>query len=354
MTAAFSLPWAFKMNDGAVPSTVRELVDRKGYKILKKIGSGTSADIYVVLSNRYNDHFILKYVHLDRMTVCQQCELNVLKALNSVHVIRLYDFEVSPQNVALFLEYCPAGSLHDHIRQYGPLGGPKLIGVLKTLLSGLNFIHTRRISHGDIKPQNILIDRHGRLKYADFGLSRAILFQGKSTLRTGSLGYAAPELFEQAPFDAFAADLWALGVTIYFITTGRIPWPCGTIEEYAGALQRRELEYPPEMPDFIRDMISKLVAWVPQQRISCAILLDSPLFTGVSDKDGILLSQQRTFTSLRKGPQTKTAYMTLKSIAQVGRKRLNGSHHNICETFQLRKPRTSMSETDLRDLDQRV
>ena len=317
---------------------LNQIAGRKGYTIMKKIGFGASADIYIVRSNRYSDNFILKFVHLERMTICKECELNVLKGLNSVYVIRLYDFDVGPHHLGLFLEYCPAGNLYDYVRNHGPFAGQQLSGVIKILLSGLDFIHSNHVSHGDIKPQNVLIDRHGRLKYADFGFSRAIMFNGKSTIRSGSIGYAAPEVLKKAPFDAFAADLWALGVMIYFVATGRTPWPeCNNLVSYAQSLERNEVAYPDDVPDVARLVVEKLLVWNPAERVRCGEILSYPMFTGVTPKDGIIHVDSHVVIPRKPATGTTQGYLTLRSITKPARKFVRMSHQHRPNDFDVHR-----------------
>jgi serine/threonine protein kinase len=137
-------------------------------------------------------------------------------------VIYFYDFVTTPLFQYLFLEFCPAGTLLDVVRKAGPFEGAQLHAACKAILNGLAYIHGRHIAHLDIKPSNIFIDRFGRPKLADFGISRRFA-DPSSVHRAGTLAFLAPEVLGCAAYDPFKADIWSLGVTFYVMAFGSDP-----------------------------------------------------------------------------------------------------------------------------------
>ncbi|KAL1764088.1 sperm motility kinase W, partial [Sigmodon hispidus] len=98
------------------------------------------------------------------------------------------------------------------------------------VVSGVHYLHQRHIAHRDIKLENILIDRAGKVKLCDFGL--AIQFTEGQMLEEvcGSLLYEAPEILARKPYDGLAVDMWSLGVVLYVLVTGEFPYVETTVD----------------------------------------------------------------------------------------------------------------------------
>ncbi|OHT14508.1 Aurora kinase B [Tritrichomonas foetus] len=273
----------------AASEEVIELLCRKGYIFCGRIATGGTSSIYLIKSLKFNDNFILKQIELKKLISCKRCELEALRGLNSNMVIRLYDFEVAEDYIYLILEYCPMGSLEKIVKDDGPFERHKLLGIYKLILEALRFIHSRKFAHSDIKPANILVDRYGRSKFADFGFSMKFRTDEISTQRAGSLNYLPPEIITQNQFDPFSADIWSTGITFYYLATGTVPWP-STQTEIIPAIVKGDLNWPASFPEDIKEFISKMVTLNPKERWSVDSLLKHPLLDGVDSKDGFLKS----------------------------------------------------------------
>ncbi|CAI2361863.1 unnamed protein product [Moneuplotes crassus] len=125
------------------------------------------------------------------------------------------------------LEYCPNGSLYDFVKRNGPLGENEACFYFKQLVYAVKHLHDNNIAHCDIKPGNIFFDEYFNIKLGDFGC--AFAFESKQygvTRCLGTKSYMAPEVFKaskETPYSPFIADILALGCTLYFMVTGKIP-----------------------------------------------------------------------------------------------------------------------------------
>ncbi|OHT17058.1 hypothetical protein TRFO_41347 [Tritrichomonas foetus] len=279
---------SFQCNDDLLLS----VLSRKGYSYVSPIGKGGTATCHVVYSHRYNMNFVVKKMVQDDSVACSKCELNALQQLNSSDVIRMYDYDLLPDCIFLFLEYCSNGSLLDVVKKSGPLTGKRLYGVVKSLLSAISFIHSKRFAHLDIKPANILVDRYGRIKLADFGLSRFMKHGcNLSTQRAGTVIFMPPEMFLSSMFDPFAADIWSLGVTIYYLAIGLVPWVTKSFEDIKNSVISGSLTFPSGFQDkSIMFLIKEMLKVEPKQRPRAEDLLKLPFLQKAEKKDGTIIT----------------------------------------------------------------
>jgi serine/threonine protein kinase len=216
-----------------------------------------------------------------------------LKQLTCPYVIMLYDYERTPDSVYIFLEYCPHGALDTIIDKSGPLSGAKLYGMCKAILTGLAYIHSNRCAHSDLKPANILIDRYGRPKLADFGFSRVFTQNTLTDEHAGSMGFAAPEIFQPRSFDPFKADIWAAAMTIIYIATANLPWKQHVapliVKEIESGVMVPPRDFDPKLMPLIRSMTSKN----PAQRPTADKCLTIEPIASADVKNGFLLPDKR-------------------------------------------------------------
>jgi serine/threonine protein kinase len=276
------------MADGPLP-LLGTILESKGYELVKEIGRGASASCYAVLSRQYHEIFCVKAMALEKAQTCSDCELNALRQLSCPSIIYLYDFVSTPSHLFLFLEFCPGGSIIEVIRRTGPLKGQLLYAVAKAILVGLAYIHGRRFAHLDIKPANILVDRFGRPKLADFGISRGFSQEQASSQRAGTLGFIAPEMFwSSRTYDPFKADVWALGITFFFLATGSSPWASRHQDQLRVEILDGVVVCPPEVPRRFMALIRAMCDRDPATRATAAECLEMPIFEGIDVKDAKL------------------------------------------------------------------
>lgn len=289
------------------------VLSMKGYTFVGLIGEGGSSKCYAVKSLKYSTIFVCKQIYLANSYICTDCEINALKELNSPNVILLYDFLIERPYVYLWLEYCPRGSILGYVHNQGPPKGTTLIGICYGLLTGLTYIHEQKYAHFDIKPGNILIDRYGRPKLADFGLSRIFKQKAKSVERAGTIEYMSPELFKEGHYDPFKVDIWALGVTFYYLASGKHPWVSKNRDDIMREISSGGIKiWPQGMSIEFKTLINVMCALDPARRPTAQQLLKMPLFKGVTTTDGYIPEAK---TATDKPRQTKTQGLTtLKHI----------------------------------------
>lgn len=206
------------------------------YKILNPIGEGGFATCFTCFSEKYNNTYCVKLMELssERKTLPEtfNAEINSLIKVTHPNVVGIYDYFNSKNILYIILEYCTGGSLDRIIQKKKKIEPPELFSMCKQILTALQVVHSLGIAHRDIKPQNILLDNHQRPKLADFGLAQQITKSELSERFSGSLPFKSPEILNMKPYDPFLGDVWALGVTFYYMAFGELPWKANTMTDW--------------------------------------------------------------------------------------------------------------------------
>jgi len=209
---------------------IGRLLDRR-YQIGPRIARGGMASVYEATDLRLDRVVAVKVMHpgmgddgefADRFVR----EARAAARLSHPHVVAVYDQGDEDGTVFLAMEYVPGHTLRDVIRKESPMAPSKALALLDPVLSALAAAHRAGLIHRDIKPENVLIADDGRVKVADFGLAKAISADTQHTatggVLIGTVSYLAPELVVDGKADA-RADVYAAGVVLYELLTGRKP-----------------------------------------------------------------------------------------------------------------------------------
>lgn len=148
--------------------------------------------------------------------------------------------------------------------------------IAKQLVQALHYLHSNRVIHRDMKPQNILVGAHGRVKLCDFGFARAMSFNTVVlTSIKGTPLYMAPELVKEQPYD-LTVDLWSLGVILYELLVGQPPFYTNSIYSLINHIVKDPVEYPADISPDLRSFLQGLLRKDPRQRLSWPDLLQHP------------------------------------------------------------------------------
>jgi serine/threonine-protein kinase len=257
---------------------VQQLVDNR-YRLVKSLGSGGMADVYLahddildrdvalkVMSNRYasDEEFVERFKR----------EAQSAAALSHPNIVSIFDRGESEDGTYyIAMEYLPGGTLKNRIVKRGALPARTAAAVALQMAEALRAAHERDVIHRDIKPHNILITGLGDVKVTDFGIARAA---ASSTMtRTGHIlgtaHYISPEQAMGEPVGP-ASDLYSLGVVLYEMLTGELPFdaetPLGIAMKHVNGHLRQPKELNPAVPDGINAITLRLLAKNPEDRYS--------------------------------------------------------------------------------------
>jgi serine/threonine protein kinase len=259
------------------------------YRLLRQLGYGGIATVHLARDELLAQQVALKIIHpylRRRGAVLDALRREVLINRRLAHpgVARIFELVEEPGEGRVFLtmEYLPGGDLKTRIVDGGPLPLPEALRICEELLDALGEAHRLGIVHRDIKPQNVLFSGSGQSKLADFGLARCgALFELSPELRVaGTPEYLAPEAVESRYADA-RSDLYSLGVTLYEMLTGRLPFTAGSPYELLRRHAREEAAPPsslrPEIPKALDRLVLKALAKEPADRFQTAAELRKAL-----------------------------------------------------------------------------
>ena len=253
------------------------VLDRHDFKLVSKLGSGGFGSVYLVFSRRYKEEFALKVIAKNDLS---NREIFALTNLRHPNIVTVYDVFEDSSRVYMVLEHCPCGSFQQLYEDGVILQKEQLQVHFRDILRALAYCHSQGIAHRDVKPGNILIDRHKRVKLVDFGLAEKCEKGNVCVGFVGSKKFAAPEMKSSRKWDPFAADIWSLGVTFYMMATGTDPWEDSGDSpiSHAGDGNKGIYDIPSTLDVDIARFIKSTMEYNPQFRLTAEQLLKLPLF----------------------------------------------------------------------------
>ncbi|MDQ1287862.1 MAG: serine/threonine protein kinase, bacterial [Actinomycetota bacterium] len=203
-------------------------------------------------------------------------ERDLLAAVSSPHVVRVHDLVVDGDELGIVMDLVPGGHLRRAVTYPCPMSTAAELGV--QIADGLAAVHATGVIHRDLKPENVLVDSDGNggvcLRLTDFGISRLVDAALTQTTVTGTPGYLAPEVAAGAR-PAAGADLYALGIVLYELCTGRAPFVADNPLVLILAHTRQEPRRPIGMPDSLWNLVAAMLAKSPEARPSASWVRDA-------------------------------------------------------------------------------
>jgi eukaryotic-like serine/threonine-protein kinase len=255
---------------------MQQLVDNR-YRLVKPLGSGGMADVYLAHDNILDRDVALKvmstrYASDEEFVERFKREAQSAAALSHPNIVSIFDRGESEDGTYyIAMEYLPGGTLKDRIMSKGALPARTAAAVALQIAEALKCAHERGVIHRDIKPHNILITESGDVKVTDFGIARAA--SSSTMTRTGSIlgtaHYISPEQAMGEPVGP-ASDLYSLGVVLYEMLTGELPYdaetPLGIAMKHVNGHLQPPKAVDPSIPDGINAITCRLLAKDPEDR----------------------------------------------------------------------------------------
>ncbi|CAG0879385.1 unnamed protein product [Darwinula stevensoni] len=240
------------------------------YELEKTIGKGNFAIVKCAMHMIAKCRVAIKIVNkmkLDEENMKKILrEIEIIKLLRHPHIIRLYQVMETEKMLYLVMEYASNGEIFDYLVANTRMTEPEARCKFREIVSAIDYCHRKRIVHRDIKAENLLLDHNMSIKIADFGFSN--FYEPGAKLRTwcGSPPYAAPELFEGRDYDGPKADIWSLGIVLYVLVCGALPFDGNTLHSLRQKVLCGKFRVPYFMSSDCENLLRNMLVVDPEKR----------------------------------------------------------------------------------------
>uniref|UniRef100_A0A8C5EBW7 non-specific serine/threonine protein kinase n=1 Tax=Gouania willdenowi TaxID=441366 RepID=A0A8C5EBW7_GOUWI len=229
------------------------------YRLLKTIGKGNFAKVKLARHILTGREVAIKII--------DKTQLNPT-SLQKVSVLPLQLFEVIETDKTLYLimEYASGGEVFDYLVSHGRMKEVEARAKFRQIVSAVHYCHTKNIVHRDLKAENLLLDADANIKIADFGFSNEFTLGNKLDTFCGSPPYAAPELFQGKKYDGPEVDVWSLGVILYTLVSGSLPFDGQNLKELRERVLRGKYRVPFYMSTDCEGILRRFLVLNPSKR----------------------------------------------------------------------------------------
>ena len=202
-------------------------------------------------------------------------EVRIMKHLDHPNIVKLYQVIETDKTLYLVMEYASGGEVFDYLVAHGRMKEKEARAKFRQIVSAVEYLHQMHIVHRDLKAENLLLDADMNIKIADFGFSNEFVPGNKLDTFCGSPPYAAPELFQGKKYDGPEVDVWSLGVILYTLVSGSLPFDGQNLKELRERVLRGKYRIPFYMSTDCENLLKKFLVLNPAKRSSLdAIMRD--------------------------------------------------------------------------------
>ncbi|NXF75166.1 STK36 kinase, partial [Sclerurus mexicanus] len=253
------------------------------YHVLEMIGEGSFGRVYKGRRKHSAQVVALKFIpkvgRSEKELKNLQREIEIMRGLHHPNIIQMLDSFETDKEVVVVTDYAE-GELFQILEDDGNLPEDQVQMIAAQLVSALYYLHSHRILHRDMKPQNILLGKDGVVKLCDFGFARAMSIHTMVlTSIKGTPLYMSPELVEERPYD-HTADLWSVGCILYELFVGTPPFYTSSIFQLVSLIVKNPVKWPTTMSPVFKSFLEGLLMKDPHQRLSWPELLSHPFIAG--------------------------------------------------------------------------
>ncbi|XP_063470014.1 serine/threonine-protein kinase MARK1 isoform X9 [Symphalangus syndactylus] len=240
------------------------------YRLQKTIGKGNFAKVKLarhVLTGREVAVKIIDKTQLNPTSLQKLFrEVRIMKILNHPNIVKLFEVIETEKTLYLVMEYASGGEVFDYLVAHGRMKEKEARAKFRQIVSAVQYCHQKCIVHRDLKAENLLLDGDMNIKIADFGFSNEFTVGNKLDTFCGSPPYAAPELFQGKKYDGPEVDVWSLGVILYTLVSGSLPFDGQNLKELRERVLRGKYRIPFYMSTDCENLLKKLLVLNPIKR----------------------------------------------------------------------------------------
>ena len=257
------------------------------FEIKKELGIGSYGKVYLVMHKKTKAEYALKMIDkLDKINQEDKAyfnrEIEIMYKLNHPNIVKLYGHFEDNNYCYMLMQYIPNGDAFELIPKNGKKqNNMKLVAsILKDLICAIYYMHNMKpkIMHRDIKPENILLDENNNAYLIDFGWSNYIINNRRRYTICGTPFYLPPEMITEKGHDE-NVDIWSIGVLLFELITGKVPFEGNDIEEVANNIVKLKIKWPSDIDPDAKDLISKILRLNQNERLSIEKILSHKFFS---------------------------------------------------------------------------
>ncbi|XP_040185009.1 serine/threonine-protein kinase MARK2 isoform X7 [Rana temporaria] len=254
----------------SIPTSADEQPHIGNYRLLKTIGKGNFAKVKLarhVLTGKEVAVKIIDKTQLNSSSLQKLFrEVRIMKVLNHPNIVKLFEVIETEKTLYLIMEYASGGEVFDYLVAHGRMKEKEARAKFRQIVSAVQYCHQKLIVHRDLKAENLLLDSDMNIKIADFGFSNEFTFGNKLDTFCGSPPYAAPELFQGKKYDGPEVDVWSLGVILYTLVSGSLPFDGQNLKELRERVLRGKYRIPFYMSTDCENLLKKFLILNPSKR----------------------------------------------------------------------------------------
>ncbi|XP_061524627.1 serine/threonine-protein kinase MARK2 isoform X9 [Phycodurus eques] len=240
------------------------------YRLLKTIGKGNFAKVKLarhILTGKEVAVKIIDKTQLNSSSLQKLFrEVRIMKMLNHPNIVKLFEVIETEKTLYLVMEYASGGEVFDYLVAHGRMKEKEARAKFRQIVSAVQYCHQKCIVHRDLKAENLLLDADMNIKIADFGFSNEFTLGNKLDTFCGSPPYAAPELFQGKKYDGPEVDVWSLGVILYTLVSGSLPFDGQNLKELRERVLRGKYRIPFYMSTDCENLLKKFLILNPSKR----------------------------------------------------------------------------------------
>lgn len=308
--------------------TEEAILLKRGFVIADILGEGSYATVWSGVYNKTKSKCAIKVINRNKapkdfLKKFLPREIKILKCVRHPNIIALLDVVEIGNKVYIAMELAGHGDMLEYIKLRGALKEPKAREFFHQLSNGINYMHERNFIHRDLKCENLLLDARNVLKISDFGFAREILPTDMSRTFCGSAAYAAPEILLGRPYIGTAYDVWSMGVILYIMVCGSMPYDDSNIKRMVKDQTEKRLGFSRNktIGQDCKGIITCLLTPNPQNRATVVDIFAHPW----------MQSFHKTSSS-RSRPSTETSQSKGTSTGRSLRDSLSAPQSKVCAT----------------------
>ena len=257
------------------------------FTLIKELGVGSFGRVLLVQHNLTQAQYAIKAIDKRNKANIQEKpyfrrEIEIMYRIHHPNVVKLFGHFEDNTYCYFIMEYIAGGNIYSYVPKNGihTISTQQVASIIKDVISATYFLHHMYppIIHRDIKPENVLLGDNMRAKLTDFGWSNYMQGDFKRTTVCGTPIYLAPEMINNTGHDE-KVDIWCIGGLLFELITGQQPWKGSDVQTVKYNISRLKINWPKQMDRNAADLISKILRYNPEERISLRNMLMHPFFT---------------------------------------------------------------------------